>query len=243
MPIPRIYIDLPLIGGRELTLPYRASQHLVQVLRLRRGNSLVLFNGQGRDCAATLVAPSKTAARVMVQTAGDPEPQPTLAVHLGIGISKGERMDFVLQKSVELGVNRITPLFTRRSIVRLEGERLARRMEHWRGVVQAACEQSGRRRLPELAAASALSSWLRLPHSSALLLDHRVRTSLLDLPPPRGEISLLVGPEGGLDDGERADANKADFVGVRLGPRILRTETAPLAALAAMQVLWGDFRH
>lgn len=242
MRAPRIYVDASLVVGDQLTLPAGGSQHLIQVLRLRVGDAIVLFNGDGRDFSAHLLTTSRSGVLVQVGAGGEPEAPPALRVHLGIGVSKGERMDYTLQKSVELGVTRITPLFTRRSVVRLSGVRLEKRMKHWQGIVHAACEQSGRRRLPEFAKAGELGTWLGHPHATPLLLDHRSQTSLPDLRPPDGELTLLVGPEGGLAESERALALDAGFKGVRLGPRILRTETAPLAALAAAQVLWGDYR-
>jgi 16S rRNA (uracil1498-N3)-methyltransferase len=231
-----------LSGGQRLVLPPEPSKHLVQVLRLRAGDALALFDGGGRDYPALLVEARQGAALVAVGPPGEEEPVPGLAVHLGIGVSKGERMDFALQKAVELGVSAVTPLFTERSVVRLDGDRLARRQQHWRGVMIAACEQSGRRRLPELEPATGLDAWLRLRHPCPLLLDHRSPTALPDLPPPNGALTLLVGPEGGLAPAERATAARLGFTGVCLGPRILRAETAPLAALAAIQALWGDFR-
>jgi len=237
----RIYADIPLSPGSRATLPEAPSRHLSQVMRLRPGDSLVVFNGDGHDYRATLLQPRKDAAVVEIIERGEVEAEPPLAIHLGIGISKGDRMDLVIQKSVELGVAHITPLFTERCVVRLSNERLAKRLAHWQGVLIGACEQSGRRRLPSLHNAISLDEWLR-DAGPGLLLYHRASRSLHDLPPPGGQISLLVGPEGGLSPSEREWAVDAGFQGVRLGPRVLRTETAPLAALAAIQVLWGDMR-
>jgi 16S rRNA (uracil1498-N3)-methyltransferase len=160
-------------------------------------------------------------------------------LQLGLGISKGERMDFAVQKAVELGVAAITPLFTERCMVKLDSTRLAKRHEHWWGILVSACEQSGRRRLPVLHPAAGLTDWLENA-SPGLLLDHRAGQGLSQLPRPAGGLSLLVGPEGGLSGHEREQARHAGLVGVRMGPRVMRTETAPLAAIAAMQVLWGD---
>jgi len=203
---------------------------------------LVVFNGDGRDYSASLLNPSRGDALVEVGNAGDLEPEPPLELHLAIGVSKGERMDFALQKSIELGATAVTPVFTRRSVVRLPADRLEKRMMHWRGVIQSACEQSGRRRLPDLHDAMDLDIWLRQPRPCPILLDHRASMTLRELPPPPGKVTLLVGPEGGLEERERSVALSSGFNAVRLGPRILRTETAPLAALAAIQMLWGDFR-
>jgi 16S rRNA (uracil1498-N3)-methyltransferase len=242
MGTPRVYVDAALASGSEIALPPEAAAHLTRVLRLRPDEAVVLFNGDGRDYAGRLLAVHRQEVRVLVRVAGEAEAEPPLRLHLAVGVSRGERMDFVIQKAVELGVASIRPLFTERSVVRLDAERLDRRHTHWHGVLVAACEQSGRRRLPHLHPAQALADWLPTVAGTALLLDPQAVRSLADLPAPQGAATLLVGPEGGLSADERARALSAGFVSVRLGPRILRTETAPLAALAAMQVLWGDLR-
>jgi 16S rRNA (uracil1498-N3)-methyltransferase len=238
----RVFVDVPLQDGRRLRLPDPAARHLTQVLRLRAGDPFIVFNGDGRDYPAEVEKAQRTGVRVRVDAPGLEEPPLPLQVHLGLGISKGERMDFSLQKSVELGVSSIAPLFTEHSVVRLSGERLARRAVHWRGVIIAACEQSGRRRLPELHLPQGLETWLGQPHPSPLLLDHQGDSTLPDQEPPGEALTLLVGPEGGLAGRERQLTRRAGFQGVRLGPRILRAETAPLAALAIVQALWGDLR-
>ena len=241
----RAYTAQPLEPGARVALEQQPSRHLTQVLRLQVGDAVVLFNGDGHDYSGILVAGRRDAAEVALDVgpAGAPEPAPVLEIELALGISKGERMDFALQKAVELGVSTLTPLFTKRGVVRLSGERLARRQKHWQGVVIAACEQSGRRRVPGVQHARALNDWLSAARGTALLLDHRAEQGLDRIPPPTdGRVSLLIGAEGGLTPPEREAAAAAGLIGVRLGPRILRTETAPLAAIAAMQVLWGDFR-
>jgi 16S rRNA (uracil1498-N3)-methyltransferase len=213
------------------------------VLKLRAGNALVLFTGDGREFPGRIVAPAKRGVQVQVDHPSEIEPPPVLEIRLGIGVSRGERMDLAIRKAVELGVTRISPLFSKRSLVRLDVERLEKRQRHWGGVLVAACEQSGRRCLPKLDTATSLENWLRQPHPSPLLLDHRSSTTMPALPAPAGELTVLVGPEGGLAPEERAMARAHGFEPVRLGPRVLRAETAPLAALAAAQALWGDFRH
>jgi len=160
---------------------------------------------------------------------------------LGVGISRGERMDFAIQKSVELGVFAITPLLTERGVVQLRAERQAKRMAHWQGVLVSACEQSGRSRMPTLHPSATLGDWLATQRDG-LMLYHRAADTLASVPHPGSSLKLLVGPEGGLSEEERAMALASGFRGVRLGPRVLRTETAPLAAIAAIQALWGDFR-
>ncbi len=242
MRTPRVYVDVALAAGAELRLPAAAAAHLARVLRLGPGDPVILFNGDGRDYAGRLLAADRRETRALVESAGVPEPEPPLHLHLAIGISRGERMDFVIQKAVELGVASIRPLFTERSVVRLDAERGQRRHAHWRGVLVAACEQSGRRRLPALHSAVPITGWLPGIEGAGLLLDPQAERSLRDLPVPTADITLLVGPEGGLSAAERQQAARSGFTGVRLGPRLLRTETAPLAALAAMQTLWGDLR-
>jgi 16S rRNA (uracil1498-N3)-methyltransferase len=241
MRIPRIYVDLPLEPDARLELPAAQARHISQVLRLPPDAPLVLFNGDGQDYPAHLTRADRNGASVLVGPPGSPEPLAPLDIHLAIGVSKGERMDYALQKSVELGVGRITPLFTERSQVRLSGPRLERRLDHWRGILIAACEQSGRRRLAHLATAEAYSDWLAGHTGGGLLLDPEAPRPLTALPAPGAAVTLLIGPEGGLSPCERASACALGFDGVSLGPRILRTETAPLAAIAVIQALWGDF--
>lgn len=240
MRIPRVYVDLPLEPGAALELPSAQARHLTQVLRLPPDAPVVLFNGDGADYPAQISRADRGATRVRVGTPGAPEPIAPLDIHLALGVSKGERMDYALQKSVELGVGRITPLFTERSQVQLSGPRLERRLDHWRGILIGACEQSGRRRLPQLATATTFSDWLSTHAGGGLLLDPEADRPLTALPAPGARITLLIGPEGGLSPRERASARARGFEGVRLGPRILRTETAPLAAIAVIQALWGD---
>ena len=240
MRITRIYVDLPLESGAVLELPSAQARHLTQVLRLPPDAPLVLFNGDGCDYPAHLIRTDRGVSSVRVGTPGTPEPTAPLDIHLALGVSKGERMDYALQKSVELGVGRITPLFTERSQVHLSGPRLERRLDHWRGILVGACEQSGRRRLPHLATAASYSDWLSDHTGGGLLLDPEAARPLTAWPAPAATITLLIGPEGGLSPRERASARDRGFEGVRLGPRILRTETAPLAAIAVIQALWGD---
>jgi len=238
----RIFSPSPLEPGAEVTLDEQGTRHLVQVLRLKVGDTCVLFDGSGRDFSATLTQADKRGCRARVGAILREEPTATLHLHLVIGISRGERMDFSIQKAVELGISGITPTFTERSMVNLSGERLRNRIEHWQGVIRHACEQSGRSRLTQLHAPQALTEWLTDFAGQGLMLDHRAGTTLVSQPPPDKRLTLLVGPEGGLSRNEREGAQRKGMLSVRLGPRILRTETAPLAALAVAQALWGDFR-
>lgn len=237
----RIFTLQRLEAGRLVDLDERAVRYASQVLRLRAGHEIILFDGSGKDYGAVLTRCDRKCCSAQITGISSTEQVAPLALHLGIGISRGERMDFAIQKSVELGVATVTPLFTGRSVVELKGERMERRLSHWRAIVVSACEQSGRSRLPALDAPVPLADWLR-NHQGGLVLYHRATDTLATLPPPEDVLHLLIGPEGGLSDKERELAAAQGFRGVRLGPRILRTETAPLAALAAIQALWGDFR-
>ncbi len=238
MRIPRIFLPVPLAPDTLVTLDRMAANHVTRVLRLKPGAELVLFNGEGGEYPAVLEAAAT--ARLCAWRAVECESP--LAITLVQGISRAERMDYTIQKAVELGVTRIVPVFAARSVVELRGERLQRRMQHWQGVVIGACEQCGRNRVPALDVAVDLSDWLRAPEAQSLrlVLNHRATTTLSTLPRPAA-LTLLIGPEGGLDESELAQAERTGFIGMRLGPRVLRTETAAVTALAALQTLWGDF--
>ena len=239
----RVYTDQPLSVGACVTLEEGPARHLAQVLRLKANASVVLFNGDGHDYQGIITTLQKRHVAVTLSSVGEAEPVPTLEIHLGLGISKSERMDFAIQKAVELGVSEITPLVTERCVVRISDQRMQKRLQHWRNIIISACEQSGRRRLPHLHETQPLKSWLDAhTHSSGFLLDHRSEQSFPDFAPPANATTLLVGPEGGLSEGERNRAKASGLQGARLGPHVLRTETAPLAAITALQTLWGDFR-
>jgi 16S rRNA (uracil1498-N3)-methyltransferase len=200
-----------------------------------------LFNGDGKEYQAVLKESANKQARILVENSRQPERESKLHITLGQAISRGERMDFVLQKSVELGVESIAPLWTKRSQVQLSGKRLEKRLSHWRGVIRAACEQSGRVCLPKLQHPAKLPDWhsIKRKQSLQLVFDPAASLQLSDLIPAR-EIRILIGPEGGLEGEEISMVEESGFKRIRLGPRILRTETAALASVAAVQALWGD---
>lgn len=240
MRIPRIYQAQRLVENSRITLEEGAARHVARVLRLGQGAPLRLFDGRGGEFAATIVESSKREVNVTVGEYSGAEVESPLGMTLAQGISKGERMDFTIQKAVELGVQRIVPLQTERSVVNLKGERRDKKLEHWRGVIISACEQCGRNTLPELLPMQSLCAWLETPlRGSGLLLDHRADSTIGSLSRPDA-LTLLIGPEGGLSEGERHAARAAGYTGLRLGPRVLRTETAALAALSALQSRWGD---
>lgn len=243
MRLTRVHVDLPLAPGVELALPEGPATHLVRVLRLGVGDGCVLFNGDGLDYAARLVVVDKHAVRVAVGDAARVERESPLRIVLLQGIARGEKMDLILQKAAELGVAEIRPLTSQRSEVRLDESRAAKRLAHWRNVVIAACEQSGRAAVPGVTPPGSLASVLAtLPANGLrLMLDPDGMLAMSTLGHCAGEPLLLaVGPEGGWSPSDREQLHAAAFQGLRLGPRILRTETAGLAAIAALQAKFGD---
>lgn len=243
MRIPRIFTQRSLTQGHQVELEDAPSNHLLRVLRLRTGASLVLFDGRGGEYEATLDEPAGRRARVQVHRHVERDLESPVRVTLAQGVSRGERMDYAIQKAVELGVAEIVPLLTRRSVVRLDGERATKRQRRWRQVAIGACEQCGRNTVPTVHEPSPLEAWLErdAAHGMRLYMDPEGQ-ALEPIDQPSDAITLLVGPEGGLAPGEIDQLRENGFRGVRLGPRILRTETAAIAMLAALQTLWGDFR-
>lgn len=243
MSIPRFHVPVPFTLPATLDLPEAAAHHAAHVLRLRSGDAVTLFNGAGGEYAARIIAIGKHDVTVAIERHDLVERESPLQVTLVQAVSSGERMDLTIQKAVELGVARIVPVESERSVVRLKGERAEKRVAHWQQVVVSACEQCGRNRIPEVSMISPLDVWLAAEERDAqrLVLLPGADTALRDLPRPQKPIELLVGPEGGLTDTEADAARRAGYQPVRLGPRVLRTETAAPALLAALQVLWGDF--
>lgn len=241
MRIPRIYLPQALSSGNQIALDDNALRHVVQVLRLKTGHPLILFNGHGGEFEAQLVTVTKREAIVQIGNFHDISRESCLFTHLGLGISKGERMDFALQKAVELGVNEITPLFTEYCVVQLTNNRALKRHEHWQAVIISACEQSGRNTIPVLNYPTTLTEWLgTCSLCTRLILDPAASTALSTIKLTKPELVLTTGPEGGFSQTEIEQARQAGFEGVTLGPRVLRTESAALAGLAAVQCLWGD---
>lgn len=241
MRITRIHVEQSLQVGSELLLPDDAVHHLAVVLRAKAGQPLVLFH-DGVEAQAVIVQADRKKVIVHIDSTAPVERESSLAIHLAIGISRGERMDFVLQKSTELGVSAITPLFCERTEVKLSAERLQKKMEQWQKIVTGACEQSGRTRLPCLQSATALPACLAADTSERrFVLHHRSHSTLAQQTATPASVLLLVGPEGGLSDSEIRQAEQAGCSPLTVGPRVLRTETAPLAALSVLQYRWGDF--
>lgn len=243
MRLTRVHVDCALSPGSEVSLPEKTAGHLVRVLRLVVGDECVLFNGDGHDYAARVVSVGKREMRVAVEASRHVDNDSPLRIHLLQGIARGEKMDLILQKATELGVTAVAPLWSQRSEVKLDEARAAKRLAHWRGVVASACEQCGRARVPEVAAPVSLAAAIAaLPEGGLrMILDPEGEFSLRTLASEAGsEIVLAVGPEGGWSPADRDQLREGGFGGLRLGPRILRTETAGLAAIAALQSRLGD---
>ena len=239
----RIHVDQPLTVGGELALPPQAGEHVARVLRMVAGDAITLFNGDGSDYPSAIAAVGKREVTVQVRSSQALDNESPLRLTLAQGVARGEKMDLIVQKATELGVARIVPLLTERSEVKLDPSRAEKRLAHWRAVAASACEQCGRARVPEVVPAIALDAWLReLPSDDtlrlALLPEGTEQAGGLRFAPAGGV--LVVGPEGGLGSRDVTSLAEAGFHGLRLGPRILRTETAGLAALAALQALHGD---
>jgi 16S rRNA (uracil1498-N3)-methyltransferase len=240
---PRFYCREALSPGAHIDLPEPVARHAVRVLRLPPGAAVVLFDGRGGEYEARIERIERDRVVAALGAWRDVERESPLAVTLVQAVQAGEKMDFTVQKAVELGVAQIVPVDSRRSVARLSGERAARRVAHWQGVAASACEQCGRNQVPLVASLQKLENWLARPVGGALrlILAPDAEQALVDLP-PASEVQLLIGAEGGLDPQEIAAARQVGFTAVRMGPRVLRTETAGLAALAALQAAWGDFR-
>jgi 16S rRNA (uracil1498-N3)-methyltransferase len=236
----RAFVAGALAEGAEFALPEDVARHLSQVLRMRAGETLVLFNGAGGEYEATIVSAARRDVRVRIGRFVAIDRESPLRLTLAQCVSKGERMDYTIQKAVELGACAIVPLLSSRSVVKLEAERWEKKLDHWQGVISSACEQAGRTRIPRLESVRRLDAWLTAaPTGTRLVLAPGGAQSLKTIPKDM-EITVLAGPEGGLSVEEVEHATAAGFAKVGLGPRILRTETAGVAALAALQALWGD---
>ncbi|MGJ8686661.1 MAG: 16S rRNA (uracil(1498)-N(3))-methyltransferase [Spongiibacteraceae bacterium] len=242
MRVPRLYTGMPLVAGESLVVEDRLAHYMGQVLRMRTGRDIILFNGDGHSYTAQLenVSKKQLSCRIIEQLTAD-NTQSKLAITLGIAISKGDRFDWVVQKATELGVAKICPLFSERVDVKLSGERLLKKQGHWRQVMISACEQSGRNHLVEMATAEPLENWVNNQKNDLKFVLSPSHSQPLnsDVSPPQS-ISLLIGPEGGLSDAELQSSIAKGFQALQLGPRILRTETAPLAAISVLQFHWGD---
>jgi len=243
---PRLYCPLPLTPGATLALPESAAHHARDVLRLNVGDMVTLLNGLGGEYQARLAVVTKKEVSAEVLAFSQRESEPPYPIIVAQSLATGDKMDWVIEKSVELGAAAIVPLAAARSVLKLDAGRAVKRALHWQGIVHAACEQCGRNRVPEVAPVTALDAWLqgqRAAPGLKLMLSpvHARKFSELAQPAAGTPITLLIGPEAGLSDTEEAAAQAAGFVPLLLGPRVMRTETAALAALAAIHARWGDF--
>lgn len=236
---PRLFIADGLRPGAKLPLAAQAAHHVARVLRLREGEAVVLFDGRGGEYEARVYFPGRGHVVAEVTGRQDIERESALAVTLVQAVSTGEKMDYTVQKAVELGVAAIHPVLAERSVVRLSGERASKRLAHWQRIAIAACEQCGRNRVPPIAEPVPLETYRPAPGSTRILLSPAGEGSLRQL--AKGPVTLAAGPEAGFSEAEESRLARAGFTPVRLGPRVLRTETAALAALAALNALTGDF--
>ena len=239
----RLFVSGQLINGGVLVLEGDRARYLGRALRLAVGDDISVFNGEGGEWSAGIDAMTKSTVTLSIGAQAESETESALKIHLVQGISRGERMDFVVQKATELGVKRITPLLTEYGVVKLDAARAEKRRDHWQNIAVSACEQSGRTRLPLIDTPMALKDWFGNKPTEVdaeLILAPGAPASLASIAAPETKVCVLIGPEGGFSHTEYEDADVAGFRAVSLGPRILRTETAAIAALTAMQTLWGD---
>ena len=250
----RVYVDSPVAAGKRVVVAGSAANHIARVLRLRSGDSLTVFDGTGGEFGGRIEEFRKDAVVVAVEEHRPLDRESPLPLTLVQGISRGERMDWIIQKATELGASRIAPVFTKRSVVRLDEKQAERKLQHWRAIAVAACEQCGRNRIPDLAAPVDFFDMLAgdptgrpdsagridAAGSTRLLLSPTGDLRIDDLQDVGKGITVLIGPEGGLEDVEQEAAVTAGFKAVRLGPRVLRTETAAIAALTIIQRYFGD---
>ncbi|MCP1607672.1 16S rRNA (uracil(1498)-N(3))-methyltransferase [Pseudomonas citronellolis] len=239
MRLSRFFIDAPLALGQH-ELPEAQAHYIGRVLRHAVGDAVQLFDGSGQEFLGELVEVSKKSVRVELRESFAGLAESPLRLHLGQGLSRGERMDWAIQKATELGAARITPIVSERCEVRLKDERADKRTAHWRQIAISACEQCGRSVLPQIDAPVSLAEWLQATEADLKLVLHPVAEPLASHARP-GSLAFLIGPEGGLSEAEVEQAKAAGFHAARLGPRVLRTETAPVVALSVAQQLWGDF--
>ncbi|TXR54767.1 16S rRNA (uracil(1498)-N(3))-methyltransferase [Reinekea thalattae] len=237
----RAYLAEATLAGQQLELPASVFQHLIKVLRLNNGHPLEVFNGQGKRFAAELVEVGKRSANVKINAEITATEEPAISTHMGLVMSKGDRFDYALQKATELGVTEITPLTAERCDLKLNAERAEKKQQHWQAVITSACEQCYRDFVPRLNEISSLENWVSNAQADVKLVLHTSATEPSWPEDTPHSISFLIGPEGGLTDREVELAQQADFQSWQLGPRILRTETAPVVILSLLQQRWGDF--
>jgi 16S rRNA (uracil1498-N3)-methyltransferase len=241
MRIPRIYTGQHLSSGNQLALEESASHHLSKVLRMQAGRELILFNGAGGKFSAIIHEVTKKQVIVNITEHTPDNRESPLELELAIGISRGERFDWVLQKATELGVTKITPLITERTEVKTSGDRQEKMQDRWQQILISACEQCQRNLLPQLSTPVPIADWFPHVNSEFRFVLHHRDSQRLPADKTPASVTLLIGPEGGLSEREIVQALEHNFKALTLGPRVLRTETAPIAAISLVQYLWGDF--
>ncbi len=240
MRIPRIHTGQVLQAESTFELEPGPSQHIARALRMQVGDALILFDGRGGEYPATISALAKRHVTVSTGAHRALEVEAPLAIHLGIAVSRGERMDWVIQKATELGVAEITPLFSKRTEVKLKGERAEKKQRHWQQIAISACEQCGRNRVPAINPTLQVANWIQATSADLRFVLHHRHEQPPQYDTAPASLALLIGPEGGLSVQEITAAENAGYLGLRLGPRVMRTETAPVAAIAILQARWGD---
>ncbi len=239
MRIPRIYVDTALNTGLVITLPIEAHRHAVNVLRLKKSNNLVLFNGRGCEYLSQISSIDKKQTHVIILQEQQDKTVSPLKIELGLCLIKNDKFDFALQKSVELGVNSITPLMAKRSTIKLDAKREIKRQAHWQGIIQSACEQSGRNILPELKPVHCIADWLSSSTIAGIVFEPTANQPLASIGACK-ELRVIIGPEGGFTELELNTICQHGFNKIKLGPRVLRAETAAITAITSLQLLWGD---
>lgn len=244
MRIPTIYTESPLVEHIEQELDPSAAHHIANVLRMKANDQVRLFNGSGFFFLATITQSSKKKVFIQVNSIEKANSESTLHTHLGQVMSRGDRMDYAIQKSTEMGVHEITPLMSGRCELKLKSDREAKRLAHWQQVAVSAAEQCGRATVPKIHPVTSLDDWVEQQRSIGLSLvfHHRDTQNLTQIQSPPSHVNLLIGPEGGLTSSEIEKARQAGFLACTFGPRVMRTETAPVACLSVLQWLWGDFQ-
>lgn len=237
---PRLYCPDVMASETQIILPEKTGHYVANVLRMGTGQALRLFNGSGGYFDAEIIEQTKKKVTVSIGQHHDVEAESPLPIHLGIALSKGDKMDWIVQKTTELGVTSITPLKSQRSDVKIPKERQAKRIEHWQQVAISACEQCGRNRVPSIHDISSAEEWSSSQHADIKLVLHH-RASDIGSQSAPSSVALMIGPEGGLTPDEIKTAERNGFQSLCLGKRVMRTETAPVAALSVLQLLWGDF--
>jgi len=237
----RVHSHSDLTVGQQVVLDERASHHLARVLRVKVGEAVTVFNGDGYNYLSLVTSNTKSEVKVDLLSKEDPSNESPLTTHLGLAVSKGDRFEWAIKKATELGVAKISPILSQRVDVRLAPERWKKKQDHWQQIVISACEQSGRAIVPEVRTPQPLAGWVEAADADCKFCLHPGLSNTLPETPP-SSITLLIGPEGGLSNDEVTLASDHGFLGLNLGPRILRTETAPLVALSVVGAHWGDLR-